>query len=734
MSFLTRKHDTENNKEDEQSLSSLLDDSQRGTLMVLISEILEHMRKIVFDNFEAPHTTPTSKKRRPNDAPPDSEFQDSSNNDQQSQQSQAAPPGLDVKSEAEALRYFDDWRDSVILRVGEVLNERKEPTKKMTPAERDVAESKEESPSRLREVYRPFENSLQSLHKAEKLLILHSLLLLLLSLQHYNAYSRVLLLHITSSLGLTLKDLNDDEAKVARGLLDAAMVMTADEEAKKKAEENRDMRKWKVGFATVAGAALIGITGGLAAPLVAAGLGTIMGGLGLGGTIAATYLGALASSGVVVGGLFGAYGGRMTGRMMDRYAREVEDFAFIPARGTRKKFTDEKQAAKEDHRLRVTVGITGWATEEDHIILPWRVIGADSEVFALRWEYEALLNLGNSMRTLVTTAAWKVASHQILVRTIFAGIMSAVFLPLGLTRLAKIAANPFNVAIARADKAGEVLADALINKAQGERPVTLIGYSLGSRVIYSCLRSLAKRHAYGLIESAILIGSPIPADTVEWQLMRTAVSGRLVNVFSENDSVLALLYRATHLEVDISGLQAVKGVPTVENVNVSENVDGHLRYQFLVGRILEDIGFEEIDPVQLAKEKDALKAQDKAIEQEQAENQRKRENKQTIRRKPVGEPPQKDGQPGEKRKGGGEEEEAEAPPPSLPPRPSKDEAAVASESDDEKLNFITMIDEEEEAQIQRDIAQRTREQMLNRKMQQTKIKGPGGERSRQDRV
>lgn len=730
MSFLARKHDNaDNNNKEEQSLSSLLDDSQRGTLMVLISEILEYMRNTVFDNFEAPHTAPTSKKRRTNDAPPDSESQDSSNNGQQSEQSQpsqpnqTAPLGLDPKSEAQALRYFDDWRDSVILRVGEVLNERKEPTKNMTPGERDAAESKEDPPSRLREVYRPFENSLRSLHKAEKLLILHSLLLLLLSLQHYNAYSRVLLLHITSSLDLSLKDLNDDEAKVARGLLDAAMVMTADEEAKKKAEENRDMRKWKVGFATVAGAALIGITGGLAAPLVAAGLGTIMGGLGLGGTIAATYLGALASSGVVVGGLFGAYGGRMTGKMMDRYAREVEDFAFIPARGTRKNFIDEKQAAKEDHRLRVTIGITGWATEEDHIVLPWRVIGADSEVFALRWEYEALLNLGNSMRTLVTTAAWKVASHQILVRTIFAGIMSAVFLPLGLTRLAKIAANPFNVAITRADKAGEVLADALINKAQGERPVTLIGYSLGSRVIYSCLRSLAKRHAYGLIESAILIGSPIPADTVEWQLMRTVVSGRLINVFSENDSVLALLYRATHLEVDISGLQSVKGVPTVENVDVSEKVDGHLRYQFLVGRILEDIGFEEIEPVQLAREIDALKAQDKAIEQEQADNQRKRENK--IRRKPVGEA-SKDVQP----------EEKEGPPPTLPPRPSKDEAAAATapESDeDEKLNSITMIDDEEEEQIQRVIAQRTQEQMLNSKMRQTKINKSSGERSRQDR-
>ncbi len=41
-------------------------------------------------------------------------------------------------------------------------------------------------------------------------------------------------------------------------------------------------RKWKIGAAGVAGAALIGITGGLAAPLLAAGIGTVLGGIGLG--------------------------------------------------------------------------------------------------------------------------------------------------------------------------------------------------------------------------------------------------------------------------------------------------------------------------------------------------------------------------------------------------------------------------------------------------------------------
>lgn len=56
---------------------------------------------------------------------------------------------------------------------------------------------------------------------------------------------------------------------------------------------------------------------------MAAGLGTLLGGIGLGGTVAAGYLGVMAASAPLVGGLFGAYGGKLTGEMMKRYAQEV---------------------------------------------------------------------------------------------------------------------------------------------------------------------------------------------------------------------------------------------------------------------------------------------------------------------------------------------------------------------------------------------------------------------------
>jgi len=120
--------------------------------------------------------------------------------------------------------------------------------------------------------------------------------------------------------------------------------MDAEATAKNQASNDAASRRWKVGLATVGGAVLIGVTGGLAAPLLAAGLGTVMGGLGLG--VVSTYLGALAGSSVLVGSLFGAYGAKMTGRVMEQYAKEIRDFEFLPVQGMSASEMKPRLAAK----------------------------------------------------------------------------------------------------------------------------------------------------------------------------------------------------------------------------------------------------------------------------------------------------------------------------------------------------------------------------------------------------
>lgn len=293
------------------------------------------------------------------------------------------------------------------------------------------------------------------------------------------------------------------------------------------------------------------------------------------------------------------------GEMVDKYAKEVEDFRFLPLK-------DEwgpefRKDDKDVRRLRVTIGINGWLMAEDEVTKPWRVLGDETEAFALRYEMQSLLNLGHALEDMVSSYAWSVLKIEILRRTVLATLWAALW-PIQILKLAAGVDNPFNLAKNRSEKAGRILADALINKVQGERPVTLVGYSLGSRVIYFCLRTLAERRAFGLVDTVVFIGAPVPSNRGHWQMMRSVVAGKLFNVYSANDYILAFLYRATSIQLGIAGLQAVADIEGVENLDLSEEVKGHLRYPGLIAQILTRCGFPGIKggegPIQTDEEVD----------------------------------------------------------------------------------------------------------------------------------
>ncbi|KAJ9638098.1 hypothetical protein H2204_004409 [Knufia peltigerae] len=655
------KRNPQNAQSDDQSLATLLTLDQRAELSVLIAHVTENMRKDLikaFDEKPKPKPKPPADNEKdidlsklnfddPGVASQDAEIEAMKREQLEAAKSEeettvsATPQSEALKKSA--LDFFDRWSESVILRVGEVVNAREErssaqePHKKTPPPPPQVYitnDREKAADDRLSDIYSPVTTPLADLSHTERSTILNAILLLLLSLETYRAHSRTLMLRLATSLHISSGEVSKMEKDTAYGLLAAASKMDAGESASAAQKASATARKWKVGIASVAGAALIGVTGGLAAPLVAAGVGGLLGGLGLGATAAAGYLGALAGSGVLVGGLFGAYGGRMTGRMMDKYSKEIEDFAFIPVRGS---VDDSEEKLQQRRRLRVTIGITGWLTQEDEVKNPWKVLGDGGEAFALRWELQALMNLGNALKNFVTSEAWSYLKKQIIKRTILAGLYSAMLAPLAILKVAKLVDSPFGIAKLRAMKAGEVLADALINKAQGERPVSLVGHSLGARVIYSCLLALARRQAFGLIDSVVLMGSPVPSDDDVWRSMRSVVGGRLINVYSTNDYILAFMYRTSSAQLGIAGLQEINAYG-VENFDVSEQVTGHLKYQNMVGKMLTEVGWTDIDEEALEKERivlEQVEEQEKEQEEEEKEKEEREEAEATEQKKPA---------------------------------------------------------------------------------------------------
>jgi hypothetical protein len=614
---------------DPKDLKLVLNPARRKALTVLIRAIVSHMRSKIEQSFEpspeaeiAPLFVDRNNSRDRNSSPSSDPEAEARQQRLEARIEKSLSTRKLLELRAAALRYFDEWANEVRLQLRKHCDgpedarseqrrrewnaARNPPPPAYTGSSSDAKTPEEEEQalqaeareveeakdiSMLQSMYHPIPTRLTTISKEDRKCVISCMVLLLLSLGHYSAHSRVLLCYLTSSFAIPLSILTKEETEIAQTLMLASKALSADAETKKRQAENASARRWKVGLASVAGAAVIGITGGLAAPVVAGAIGGIMGGVGLGGV--ASFLGIFAMNGALMGSLFGALGGRMTGEMVDAYAKEVEDFKFLPIASEWGEFATKQEAEAEGRRLRVSIGINGWLNDKDDVIKPWRVMGRDSEVFALQYEVDALLELGKSLQNMVSSYAWSYVKLEILKRTVLATLWSALW-PVYLLKMATSIDNPFAVARNRSEKAGEVLADALINKAQGERPVTLIGYSLGARVIYSCLRSLAERKAFGLVESVVFIGAPMPSNANNWRVMRNVVSGKVFNVFSENDYILAFLYRATSIQFGVAGLQEIADVEGVENMNLSKEVSGHLRYPELIGKILKRSGFEGI--------------------------------------------------------------------------------------------------------------------------------------------
>lgn len=145
------------------------------------------------------------------------------------------------------------------------------------------------------------------------------------------------------------------------------------------AERGKALRWAGVGLGAVAGGVLVGVTGGLAAPLVGAGVTSILSVFGLGGSIVGILASGLAGSSVVCGALFGVYGAKSTANMVSRYTKEIEDLSILPV-----------QKPNDNETLAVRLCVSGWLDSPEDVTAPWTVFGGD-DTFALQWVYNLIL-------------------------------------------------------------------------------------------------------------------------------------------------------------------------------------------------------------------------------------------------------------------------------------------------------------------------------------------------------
>ena len=242
------------------------------------------------------------------------------------------------------------------------------------------------------------------------------------------------------------------------------------------------------------------------------------------------------------------------------------------------------------------------------------------ELYTVKWESHVLMELCNSVEDMAMDIVSNATQH-ILKATIFAALLTSVALPIAIVKTANMIDGTWTIAIERADMAGKELAKSLLFSRAGQRPITLVGYSMGARTIYACLKELSKyqerwederesqaasegskngfkanaelenmREPASIVEDVILMGTPNHLSVRSWKACRQIVSGRLVNCYSRKDLILSLMFQYKRLSFKkVCGTCAID-IPGVENVDVSDLVTGHHLYCIAAGDILKRVG------------------------------------------------------------------------------------------------------------------------------------------------
>lgn len=95
----------------------------------------------------------------------------------------------------------------------------------------------------------------------------------------------------------------------------------------------------------------------------------------------------------------------------------------------------------------------------------------------------------------------------------------------------------------------------------------------------------------GIVEHAILLGTPENVVPERFAAARRVVAGRLVNGYSKQDWILGVLFRSgSGFTRAAAGLTPV-GVPNIENVDLSDLVTGHFDYIKKMDTIIDQLGF-----------------------------------------------------------------------------------------------------------------------------------------------
>ncbi|KAH8585178.1 uncharacterized protein ELE39_002111 [Cryptosporidium sp. chipmunk genotype I] len=419
----------------------------------------------------------------------------------------------------------------------------------------------------------------------------NSFLIIILSLLRLHAIDGILnsrTLSILQEIYLVLND-NNEYYKSSLLIFDSLQMLTFNDIKKNELKcdtkclekgWNKSIRYLKVAGATILGGAVLATATTIAAPGILAGLGTL-------GLAFPSIFGTAVTAGTsaaTMSAVAGVGGAGLSGWKMSRRESPLQIFNF-------------HQVGKNPDKpglLPILIGISGWLRSTDDIFIPWKIAfnGVEwMETYTIEFEPEVLSKLGNSIAITMSQDLAIFAGKAILLQTVVGTLTAALSWPITIMQYAATLDNTWAVSRHKTEQAAIILADVLCSiEATGDRPIKLVGYSMGARLIYLALQIMYDRKQFNKVQDVVLLGLPSSLNTKKWIKARCVVSNRLINVFSRSDWVLAFFYRYMQWGFHVAGISPVN-IAGVENYDVTGMITSHDQYPDKIREILYYVNF-----------------------------------------------------------------------------------------------------------------------------------------------
>jgi len=324
-------------------------------------------------------------------------------------------------------------------------------------------------------------------------------------------------------------------------------------------------------------AAALGTTGALGAAGTGTAISTLSGAALTSASLAAIG-GSMAAGTAIISATGAALGGIYGGVVANRYHSEDSSFKI--------------SALSEIDTDRRTIFINGFTEQLNETFEEWSVqqLSMDpvQKLYGVNWSSKTRLELGKTFAAGVGSKG-ALAMLKTIAKSGGKAAAKNLNLLMMLDTIADIAGNPWHTSMVRASQAGIQLAEAL-SRTNG-KTFTLVGHSLGCRVIYYALEALATKNE-NFVANVILLGGAVGRDdNYGWRKACSAVSGTIFNCYSAKDTVLEHLYRTANARLsDPIGARPISLEDNqIVNIDCSDIVDSHFswkpRYTDIINRI-----------------------------------------------------------------------------------------------------------------------------------------------------